>query len=118
IGASGSGKSTLLRCINMLETPSSGAMHLDGKPIGFKEVGGRRTPLSQHEMSLQRRQMSMVFQQFNLWPHKTALENVIEGLIVAQAMPHARARERGVRLLEKVGLGEKLDAYPSRLSGG
>ncbi|MGB6106029.1 MAG: amino acid ABC transporter ATP-binding protein [Pusillimonas sp.] len=118
IGASGSGKSTLLRCINMLETPSSGEIHLDGQPIGFKQSGGRRVPLSQRELSLQRRQMSMVFQQFNLWPHKTALENVIEGLIVAQSMPIAQARERGARLLEKVGLAEKLDAYPSRLSGG
>lgn len=118
IGASGSGKSTLLRCINLLETPSSGDIFLDGQLIGFRQAGERRIPLSQRELSLQRRQMSMVFQQFNLWPHKTALENVIEGLIVAQAMPHAQARERGVRLLEKVGLGEKLDAYPSRLSGG
>ncbi|HWL28961.1 MAG TPA: amino acid ABC transporter ATP-binding protein, partial [Burkholderiaceae bacterium] len=118
IGASGSGKSTLLRCINMLETPSSGDIFLEGQPIGFRDAGTKRVPLSQRELSLQRRQMSMVFQQFNLWPHKTALENVIEGLIVAQSMPLARARERGVRLLEKVGLGEKLDAYPSRLSGG
>lgn len=118
IGASGSGKSTLLRCINMLETPSSGEMYLDGHLIGFKTEGGRRLPMSQREIALQRRQMSMVFQQFNLWPHKTALENVIEGLIVAQSVPYEQARERGVRLLEKVGLGEKLDSYPSRLSGG
>lgn len=118
IGASGSGKSTLLRCINMLETPSSGDIFLEGQPIGFKEAGSKRVQLSQRELSLQRRQMAMVFQQFNLWPHKTALENVIEGLIVAQSMPLGQARERGARLLEKVGLGEKLDAYPSRLSGG
>jgi polar amino acid transport system ATP-binding protein len=118
IGASGSGKSTLLRCINMLETYDSGDILLDGELIGYKQSAAGRRPLTQREMSLQRRRMAMVFQQFNLWPHKTALENVMEGPMVVQGMSPQAARELGARLLEKVGLAEKLDAYPSRLSGG
>jgi ABC-type histidine transport system ATPase subunit len=118
IGASGSGKSTLLRCINMLEIPSAGDILLDGELVGFRDVQGVRKSLSQYELSVQRRRMAMVFQHFNLWPHKTALENVTEGLLVVQRMDKDAAHAIGVRLLNKVGLGEKLHAYPSRLSGG
>ncbi|PLZ02414.1 hypothetical protein CY652_11605 [Burkholderia sp. WAC0059] len=118
IGASGSGKSTLLRCINMLETPTSGEIVLDGEPVGFRPTPSGRRALTHGELSRQRRQMAMVFQQFNLWPHKTALENVMEGPVVVKGVPKEAARELGIRLLQKVGLGERLHAYPSRLSGG
>ncbi len=116
IGASGSGKSTLLRCINMLEQPSGGEIRLDGELIGFHPGSGRR--LSDRALSRQRRRMAMVFQQFNLWPHKTALENVIEGPVVVKGTKPAEARAAGLALLQRVGLAAKADAYPSRLSGG
>jgi ABC-type polar amino acid transport system ATPase subunit len=118
IGASGSGKSTLLRCINFLEEPTAGEIRLEGELIGFADKGDRRSLRSASELSRQRRQMAMVFQQFNLWPHKTALENVMEGPMVVQKVPKAEAEARAVALLEKVGLSERVKAYPSRLSGG
>ncbi|MEP9347887.1 amino acid ABC transporter ATP-binding protein [Xanthobacter sp. KR7-225] len=118
IGASGSGKSTLLRCLNFLEEPTAGEVRLEGELIGLSEKGGRRARLGAGELSRQRRQMAMVFQQFNLWPHKTALENVMEGPVVVQKVPKAEAEARAVALLTKVGLAERMHAYPSRLSGG
>jgi len=118
IGASGSGKSTLLRCINFLEEPTAGAIRLEGELIGFVDRPDQRVLRSSGELSRQRRQMAMVFQQFNLWPHKTALENVMEGPVVVQKVPKAEAQARAVALLTKVGLSERIDAYPSRLSGG
>jgi polar amino acid transport system ATP-binding protein len=117
IGASGSGKSTLLRCINLLETPSAGVIRLCGQRIGYREGESTRR-LPDREVSAQRRRMAMVFQQFNLWPHKTALENVIESPVVMQGMTQQAARALGLRMLEKVGLAARADAYPSRLSGG
>lgn len=118
IGASGSGKSTLLRCINFLEEPTAGEIRLAGELIGFVDRPGRRALRSSGELSRQRRQMAMVFQQFNLWPHKTALENVMEGPVIAQKVPKAEAEARAIDLLNKVGLSERIHAYPSRLSGG
>jgi L-cystine transport system ATP-binding protein len=111
VGPSGSGKTTLLRCINFLEKPTSGEVI-----VGDLAVAAGRA--HRKEVLALRRKTSMVFQQYNLFRHKTALENVMEGLTVVRKLPKAEARERSVRLLEKVGLGAKLDAYPSRLSGG
>lgn len=118
IGSSGSGKSTFLRCINLLETPTSGDIRLEGELIGFEDTPKGRRPSRARKISQQRRQMAMVFQQFNLWPHKTALENVTEGPIVVKREPSEKARQRASALLEKVGLADKADVYPSRLSGG
>ncbi|MDB5416188.1 MAG: hypothetical protein JWR10_4523 [Rubritepida sp.] len=118
IGASGSGKSTLLRCINMLEVPEAGSIRLAGELVGFRDTPRGRRLLPPRELSRQRRRMAMVFQQFNLWPHRTALENVIEGPIVVQGIAPAKAREMGEALLRKVGLEDRVHAYPSRLSGG
>ncbi|MGN7456307.1 amino acid ABC transporter ATP-binding protein [Paenibacillus pasadenensis] len=111
LGPSGSGKTTLLRCLNFLERPSEGSIHIGGFSADCRSI--RRRDI--HEL---RRRTAMVFQQYNLFRHKTALENVMEGLVVARRMPREEARRRSVELLEKVGLGERLDAYPSQLSGG
>ena len=108
IGPSGSGKSTLLRCINGLETHDEGAITVDGCAVHAK---------SKHIHEL-RMQVGMVFQRFNLFPHRTALENVCEGPLFVKKQARAQARENARHLLEKVGLGHKLDAYPSELSGG
>lgn len=118
IGASGSGKSTLLRCINMLEVPQVGSIRLAGELVGFRDTPRGRKPLPARDLSRQRRRMAMVFQHFNLWPHRTALENVIEGPVVVQGMDRDQAREMGTTLLRKVGLEGRVHAYPSRLSGG
>lgn len=111
IGPSGSGKTTLLRCINFLERPDAGEIRISDLHVNCNKA-------SKKEIHALRLKTAMVFQQYNLFRHKTALENVMEGLVVVRKMPKDAARERGVRLLEKVGLGDKLDAYPSRLSGG
>ena len=111
LGPSGSGKTTLLRCINYLERPSGGTIHIGDFVLDCKHAGKKEI----HEL---RQRSAMVFQQYNLFAHKTALENVIEGLIVVKKLNKAEARKRGIQLLEKVGLGAKLDAYPSQLSGG
>lgn len=111
LGPSGSGKTTLLRCINYLERPSDGTIHIGDFTLDCKHAGKKEI----HEL---RQRSAMVFQQYNLFAHKTALENVMEGLIVVKKLNKAEARKRGIRLLEKVGLGAKLDAYPSQLSGG
>jgi ABC-type polar amino acid transport system ATPase subunit len=108
IGSSGSGKSTFLRCINRLEHPNTGQILLAGT-----EVTGRRADLVRV-----RRQIGMVFQQFNLFPHMSVLENVIEGPVTALRMPRVAARELGLALLVKVGLQDKADARPAQLSGG
>jgi polar amino acid transport system ATP-binding protein len=119
IGPSGSGKSTLLRCVNFLETPTSGSIYLDGELVGVRnEKNGKRVSARPVDLARQRANMAMVFQSFNLWPHKTALENVIETLITVRLMPHEEAVEVGMRMLKKVGLTEKANQYPSRLSGG
>ena len=118
IGASGSGKSTLLRCLNHLEIPTGGDIRLDGELIGFADIKGKRVARKPADLSRQRRKMAMVFQQFNLWPHKTALENVMEGPVVVQRVPPQLARENAIKALSRVGLKDKADSYPSRLSGG
>ena len=108
IGASGSGKSTLLRCLNFLELKESGTILLDGDKIEPKT----------HDLNKVRERVGMVFQHFNLFPHKTVLGNVIEALIKVKKVPKQQAIKEGVELLEKVGLSDKRDAYPSKLSGG
>lgn len=119
IGPSGSGKTTLLRCLNFLEEYDQGDVIIDGDLIGYrKDRRGRRVPDREKNISRIRAKMGMVFQHFHLWPHKTVLENVIEGLIVVQKRDERAAIERGNRLLDRVGLGEKLNVYPSTLSGG
>ncbi|GAA1671719.1 amino acid ABC transporter ATP-binding protein [Nonomuraea maheshkhaliensis] len=118
IGPSGSGKSTFLRCINQLETIDEGAVWIDGELLGYVERGGRLHQLSDAQIARQRRPIGMVFQRFNLFPHMTALENVVEGPIRVLRESRDSARARGLELLERVGLKHKGDAYPSTLSGG
>ena len=108
IGASGSGKSTLLRCINGLESYESGEVTIEGRPVH------REDP----RINDLRSQVGMVFQRFNLFPHRSALQNVIEGPVYVKKVPLAQASEEGRALLRKVGLAEKVDAYPAQLSGG
>lgn len=118
IGGSGSGKSTFLRCLNFMEMPTGGTISLDGKEIGKPQgkAGARRYPES--ELCTVRERVGMVFQQFNLFPHMTVLENAMEGLVTVKGMKRETARDRAAQELEKVGLTGKLDAYPGRLSGG
>jgi len=118
IGPSGSGKTTLLRCINYLEKPSSGHIHIDGTLIGEKKVGERYTLLSDRELAKERREIGFVFQRFNLFPHLTALENVSIAPRKVLGLARGEAEERSRRMLEKVGLGHKFAEYPERLSGG
>ncbi len=108
LGPSGSGKSTMLRCINALEDPDSGSINVDGV-----EVTDRRTNINRL-----REHLGMVFQRFNLWPHKTVLENVMLGQMVVAGRSAAAAREKALQMLERVGLASKADEYPVRLSGG
>ena len=116
IGPSGSGKSTLLRCINFLEEYDSGEITIDGQLIGYATPGGGR--MSGRKLREMRRSIGMVFQQFNLWPHMTALQNVAEGLIRVRGLPKSEAETRAAEALNKVGLGDKMANHPSRLSGG
>jgi ABC-type histidine transport system ATPase subunit len=119
IGASGSGKSTLLRCINHLETPTSGEIFIDGVPLGVAtDAAGRRRPRPLAEINRLRRDLGMVFQQFNLWPHMTVLGNVIEAPMRVRGLSRAQATELGRAALARVQLSEKTDEYPARLSGG
>jgi L-cystine transport system ATP-binding protein len=111
LGPSGSGKTTLLRCVNYLEKPNDGVIKIGSFELDCKKASKREI----HEL---RKRTAMVFQQYNLFRHKTALENVMEGLLVVKKLPKEEARERSIELLEKVGLGSKLDAYPAQLSGG
>jgi polar amino acid transport system ATP-binding protein len=108
IGPSGSGKSTLLRCINGLETHDAGTITVDGGAVDARS----------HHIHELRMQVGMVFQRFNLWPHRTALENVCEGPVFVKKEGRAQARDKARHLLDKVGLGHRIDAYPSELSGG
>jgi len=114
IGASGSGKSTLLRCVNLLEMPQSGEVRIDDAAIRFTP-GGK---VGQDAILALRRKTGMVFQNFQLFPHLTALENVMEGLLVVLKWPREQARQRALELLDKVGMTAKADAWPSSLSGG
>lgn len=114
IGPSGSGKSTMLRCLNFLEQPDLGRIEIDGTQVTISP----RKRLNRHKVATIRSHTGMVFQQFNLFRHMTALNNVIEGLVTVKKMPKAEAVELGLSFLEKVGLSDKQDEYPSRLSGG
>jgi polar amino acid transport system ATP-binding protein len=116
LGASGSGKSTMLRCVNFMEIPTSGHIFLEGKLIG-REKGGQMT-YDEKELTKLRARVGMVFQHFNLFPHMTAIENVMEGPRTVLGCDAAECRRRGEKYLDKVGLGWKADAFPSQLSGG
>ncbi|HET7849005.1 MAG TPA: amino acid ABC transporter ATP-binding protein [Pseudolabrys sp.] len=119
IGPSGSGKSTLLRCMNFLEEYQSGEILINGRLIGYaSNVAGRRVRDSERNIDRLRRDIAMVFQQFNLWPHMSVLDNVAQPLMLVYGRPKREALARARDVLEKVGLGEKADEYPLRLSGG
>ncbi len=118
IGPSGCGKSTLLRCINYLESPTSGKIWFDGDWLGQKSVNGRLVARSEHELDRQRERIGMVFQRFNLFPHMSAIGNVIQPLVLVKQVPRSQATETAERLLSRVGLFDKKDVYPHRLSGG
>jgi polar amino acid transport system ATP-binding protein len=119
IGPSGSGKSTLLRCINFLEEPEGGTVRLAGTPVGFLEnAKGRRRRDSEDNINRVRQSVGMVFQSFNLWGHMTVLRNILEAPVHVRRMDRKAALEQALALLERVGLGDKKDAYPSQLSGG
>jgi len=118
IGPSGSGKTTLLRCINFLEEYQDGRILVDGEPVGYRIEGGRRIRLPEATIARMRADVGMVFQSFNLFPHMTALRNVMLGLREVRKLDEGDARSRAVSWLERVGLGGKLDSYPAQLSGG
>jgi polar amino acid transport system ATP-binding protein len=118
IGPSGSGKSTFLRCINHLEKIDAGRLWVDGELVGYREHGGRLHELPDREVCRKRSEIGMVFQSFNLFPHMTALENVTEAPVKVKKESMAAATERGRALLDRVGLGDKMDAHPRQLSGG
>ncbi len=118
IGPSGSGKSTFLRCVNHLEKITAGRLYVDGELIGYKEKNGTLYEISEAEAAKQRSDIGMVFQNFNLFTHRTALENIIEAPVQVKKMPVKQAKTRAMELLEQVGLAHKADAYPSQLSGG
>ncbi|MEW1907782.1 amino acid ABC transporter ATP-binding protein [Kitasatospora sp. NPDC085895] len=118
VGPSGSGKSTFLRCINHLEKINAGRLYVDGDLVGYRQKGEKLYELKDSEVALQRRDIGMVFQHFNLFPHMTALENVIEAPVQVKGETKAAAKERGMALLERVGLSNKAGNYPSQLSGG
>ncbi|UDY24324.1 amino acid ABC transporter ATP-binding protein [Nocardioides sp. Kera G14] len=117
LGPSGSGKSTLLRCINHLERPDHGFIEVGGKLIGFRRDGRHLRELPEREITRQRARIGMVFQQFNLFPHRTALENIVEGQLAA-GVRRKEAEARGSELLARVGLAGREGAYPRQLSGG
>jgi polar amino acid transport system ATP-binding protein len=118
VGPSGSGKSTFLRCINHLEQVNAGRLYVDGDLIGYRERGGKLLEMSPRDAAKQRRDIGMVFQHFNLFPHRTALENIIEAPIQVKGMKRDAALSRAKDLLDQVGLYEKAEAYPAQLSGG
>jgi polar amino acid transport system ATP-binding protein len=118
VGPSGSGKSTFLRCINHLEVVNAGRLHVDGDLIGYREKGGKLYEMPPREAAKQRRDIGMVFQHFNLFPHRNALANIIEAPIQVKGVKKAEAVARAKDLLEQVGLSEKATAYPAQLSGG
>ncbi|MFM0019755.1 amino acid ABC transporter ATP-binding protein [Paraburkholderia azotifigens] len=118
IGPSGSGKSTLLRCLAALETYDHGDVRIEGELLGYTERNGKRVRASQNEINRVRRNVGMVFQQFNLWPHMTALGNVMEALLRVRSLSRDDAKKRANAMLETVGLAHKGDAYPAKLSGG
>ncbi|MFI9414317.1 amino acid ABC transporter ATP-binding protein [Nocardia gamkensis] len=118
IGPSGSGKSTFLRCINHLEQVNAGRLYVDGEIVGYREKNGRLYEMHPREAAKQRREIGMVFQHFNLFPHRTALENLIEAPTQVKKLRKADAVTRARELLDRVGLADKANAYPAQLSGG
>jgi polar amino acid transport system ATP-binding protein len=118
LGPSGSGKSTFLRCINHLEKIDSGRLSVDGELVGYREDGGRLHELRERDVARKRAEIGMLFQHFNLFPHMTALENVTCAPIRVKHEGREQARERALGLLARVGLADKVDAYPAQLSGG
>ena len=118
VGPSGSGKSTFLRCINHLEQVNAGRLYVDGDLIGYREAGSKLHEISPRDAAKQRRDIGMVFQHFNLFPHRTALENLIEAPVHVKRVKKKEALARAKDLLEQVGLSDKATAYPAQLSGG
>jgi polar amino acid transport system ATP-binding protein len=118
LGPSGSGKSTFLRCINHLERIDGGEISVNGQLVGYRRSGGKKLELRPREVAAARRDIGMVFQRFNLFPHKTAIENVMEAPCTVRRTNKKQAREAAARLLDRVGLGNRSDNYPSQLSGG
>jgi polar amino acid transport system ATP-binding protein len=120
IGPSGSGKTTFIRTLNGLETIDSGHIAVNGTVLADSTTGGKPKPHRHHQRTLQtvRRDIGMVFQQFNLFPHLTAVENVMEAPVWVRKIPQAEARERGLQLLDRMGLADRADHYPHELSGG
>ena len=118
IGPSGSGKSTLLRCINYLETYGDGEITVDGKPMGRQIIAGRSVAVPERDLNQARQDVGMVFQAFNLFPHKTVLENIMMAPCSLRQMPKTEAQQLAIELLRKVGLEDKADVLPYSLSGG
>jgi polar amino acid transport system ATP-binding protein len=118
VGPSGSGKSTFLRCINHLEKINAGRLYVDGELVGYRQHGDKLYELRDSEVALKRRDIGMVFQRFNLFPHMTAIENVMEAPVQVKGEARASARARAERLLDRVGLSDKAGNYPAQLSGG
>jgi polar amino acid transport system ATP-binding protein len=118
LGPSGSGKSTFLLCINNLEKVDSGRLWVNGDLVGYRRGGGHLYELREREAARKRSDIGMVFQQFNLFPHMTALENVSLAPVLVKRQPRAEVERRAKLLLQRVGLDERADAYPSQLSGG
>ncbi|MEW2358810.1 amino acid ABC transporter ATP-binding protein [Spirillospora sp. NPDC029432] len=118
IGPSGSGKSTFLRCINHLEKIDAGRLWVAGHLVGYREKNGKLYELRDREVAAQRRDIGMVFQRFNLFPHMTALENVMEAPCRVKRESKAQVRERALKLMDRVGLADKVGSYPAQLSGG
>lgn len=118
IGPSGSGKTTMLRCINFLETYDQGRIFVDGSLVGYRESNGKLKPAPEQYIARMRAETAMVFQQFNLFPHMTAVRNVSIGPVKVRKVDGKRAHQRALELLARVGLADKADSYPSQLSGG
>ena len=118
VGPSGSGKSTFLRCINHLEKINAGRLWVNGHLVGYRQQGGKLYELRDREVAAQRREIGMVFQRFNLFPHKTALDNVMGAPMWVKKLPKEQVRQQALELLDRVGLAEKAQSYPAQLSGG
>ena len=118
LGPSGSGKSTFLRCVNHLDKATAGRLYVDGELIGYREKNGILYEISEKQAAQQRSDIGMVFQSFNLFPHRTVIENIIEAPMQVKKVPEDKARKRAMELLDEVGLAAKADNYPVQLSGG
>jgi polar amino acid transport system ATP-binding protein len=118
VGPSGGGKSTFLRCINHLEKIDAGRLWVDGELVGYRQRGSKLHELKEREVARKRAEIGMVSQNFNLFPHMTALDNVMVGPVEVMQVPKPEARERALNLLERVGLADKVGVYPAQLSGG